>query len=651
MDDQVTLSAYSDQVRELIRHDRNDEAVAICKHILRYHPKYIDAYRQLGEALLEKGDYEGAKEIFRRVLSADPENTIAYVALASIFEQAHVINEAVWHLERAFELAPGNSELQKELLRLYNEMDSQPHARARLTAGALGRLYAQAGSFGQAIQEFRSILASTPSRYDIRVALAEALWRTGRMSEAAQVAQSILEQLPYCLKANLIVGAAWKETGLLESDLYLQRARMLDPLNQMAVRLMGMRSPLPLLKTSVPRYFEGGQASSVEITPSEMTPALESPVEESAPVSAFESMPNPAPTETAPALELPGEEPAPVSTFESMASPTLAEMTPADAAIPSETPAEPATPIMSDEHLPPWLRRSAASAQTAETRTQSAAEETADWLSRLRQMPVEEPEEESPSTPLAEWLGGLKKQAAEEPQAPPTSEEFLAWRPGLEAEPAVTAPSPEAAQVAETEPAQPLPAWLRGIEEQTTPTALAEEPALPEALTEELSPRLAKPSPPTESVPPVSVPPQSTQTALEPPATWVSKPKTQTEAAAEETAWQAEAITPGILETGAGAPVIAGIPRAPTEPKGDAHLVEARAHRDANRIGDALVEYDYVVQHAPRLVKEVIADLELLTQRPHAPLQAHRILGDAYTRANRLAEALERYRLVLEHIA
>jgi hypothetical protein len=61
-----------------------------------------------------------------------------------------------------------------------------------------------------------------------------------------------------------------------------------------------------------------------------------------------------------------------------------------------------------------------------------------------------------------------------------------------------------------------------------------------------------------------------------------------------------------------------------------------------------LAEYDYVVQHSPRLVKEVVGDLEAVTAELDAPLEAHRILGDAYSRDDRLAEALERYQYVLE---
>ena len=145
MDEQVTLTGYADQIRELIRNDRNDEAVAICMHILRYYPKYVDAYRQLGQALLEKGQLDDAKEVFRRVLSADPESVVAYAGLAVILEQEHLVAEAAWHMERAYELAPSNAELHNELYRLYHEVDGRPRARLELTPGALARRFSPSG--------------------------------------------------------------------------------------------------------------------------------------------------------------------------------------------------------------------------------------------------------------------------------------------------------------------------------------------------------------------------------------------------------------------------------------------------------------------------------------------------------------------------
>jgi hypothetical protein len=43
--------------------------------------------------------------------------------------------------------------------------------------------------------------------------------------------------------------------------------------------------------------------------------------------------------------------------------------------------------------------------------------------------------------------------------------------------------------------------------------------------------------------------------------------------------------------------------------------------------------------------------LEALLKRSDVPLDIHRILGDAYTRADRLSEALEEYRFVLGHVS
>jgi hypothetical protein len=95
---------------------------------------------------------------------------------------------------------------------------------------------------------------------------------------------------------------------------------------------------------------------------------------------------------------------------------------------------------------------------------------------------------------------------------------------------------------------------------------------------------------------------------------------------------------------------ISPVPEPRHQPEGYTQLIQARAHRDANRLADALAEYDYIVQHAPHLVNDVINDLQVLIQRAGMPLHAHRILGDAYTRADRLAEALERYRFVLDRV-
>ena len=76
------------------------DAFTLGQHILHYYPKHIETYRLLGEASLETDDVRGATDLFRRVLSADPENIIALGGMALIFEEQGKLDQAMWHLER-----------------------------------------------------------------------------------------------------------------------------------------------------------------------------------------------------------------------------------------------------------------------------------------------------------------------------------------------------------------------------------------------------------------------------------------------------------------------------------------------------------------------------------------------------------------------
>ena len=541
MDDQVTLEAYADENRALIHNDRNDEAIAICKHILRYFPKQVESYCQLGAAFLEKGEYANATDVFQRVLSADPENVTAHVGMASVLEQRHSIDEAIWHLERANEITPGNFEIQKELLRLYSEA-GKPRSRLKLTPAGLARLYDQEGLYAQAIQELRAIIDESPTRFDARVALAETLWHAGRIHESAETAQGILNSLPYCLKANLIVGAAWKESGLPDSATYLNRAQELDPTNKVAARLFGARSPLTVTEISVPRYVEGmpppplpQETRTTPLSPEPIEPSEEKVTAE---MAAFFAE---TPTGAAPPAEVPQ-------------SPVV------------EAGVEPAAGAES-EKLPAWL------------------EET----------------EEEPSLPSA----GLAEQYSAE-QAP-------AWMENSDQPDASFLTAEAEGQAAEPEASEVMPAWLRA----------------PSAPAEEVAPAPQEETAPIEDyVAPASTAPGAEET---PPAV-----------AQESSAKQAP---PLVIEMPSAQ---AAASKRKRQPKGYPRLIQAREHRDANRVSDALSEYDWLVQHAPRLVNDVIDDLEALTAREDAPLEAHRILGDAYTRADRLSKALDRYQFVLE---
>ncbi len=269
----IPLQDYSAQVRELIRDRRFDEAIAHCQHILRHQPKHIETYSLLGESCLETDLHREAIDFFQRTLSADPENLTARVGLGVIYDRQDALAEAIWQMERAFELAPGDDRVRDELQRLYARRDGKKKDRLYLTRGALGRLYARNALHERAIAEFNGILEADPRLPDIQVALAESLWREGRRLEAVEACLNILQELPFCLKANLILGEILTRGGHLEAAKEkLGVARALDPENVVAQEVMGRDSPLTHVQVYLPLLEMAPDVLDITVIPDKEEP-------------------------------------------------------------------------------------------------------------------------------------------------------------------------------------------------------------------------------------------------------------------------------------------------------------------------------------------------------------------------------------------
>ncbi|MGD9099584.1 MAG: hypothetical protein PVF45_03825, partial [Anaerolineae bacterium] len=327
---EITLREYCEDIDKLIEQGSLDAAISHCQHILRTYPKYLPAYRLMGTAALEKDDQEAAIDLFGRALSMDPEDLDARIGLSVVNEQNANVEQAVWHMERAFELAPDNQTIIGELRRLYRQRDGVEPTQVSLTRGALARLYARGDLYTQAINEFRRLLEGAPDRVDLQTALAETLWRAEQRIDAVETSLLILEKLPYCLKANLILGEIWCSSGREEEgDTHLKRAQAIDPPNQTAWTLFGERSPLSLAEVRISRMEY--------VTPT-------APVEEG---SAW--------------LEHIVQEGAGLSTDDQVVPDWL--QTVADSAdIEASSPTETAT--LEPEQVPDWLQAAAASAET-----------------------------------------------------------------------------------------------------------------------------------------------------------------------------------------------------------------------------------------------------------------------------------------------
>ena len=253
MADTVTLREYLDELDRMLENESSTEVVSHCRYILQHFPHNVETYRLLGKALLQKGHHEGLEEyfdeaadVFLRVLSAMPNDYIAHLGLSEIREHENDLDQAIWHLERAYEQLPGNTVLQEAIQDLYARRDGEDHVpeKVQLTRSALARQFANSKLYEQALIELRAAIAQAPQRIDLQVLLAEMLWESGYPVEAGELAVQILKRLPNSIAANRILASLWLEYERpSDAQVFLDRLESLDPYE--AARLIQPDADVP----------------------------------------------------------------------------------------------------------------------------------------------------------------------------------------------------------------------------------------------------------------------------------------------------------------------------------------------------------------------------------------------------------------------
>ena len=522
---QISLADYRQQIEDAIQDGRYEEAVAHGKHILGQYPKCVSAYWLLGKVMLEAGQGDHAMDMFQRVLSADPEHMLAWVGMSEVSRQQGKLKDAVWYLQRAFELATDNEMVAQELRQLYGQLEGSEPERLQLTEGALAKLYLRGDLLTRAITELRKLIEEHPDRLDLKVALAEALWRSGQRLQASQVSQEILEEQSYNLKSNLILGEIWSTSGrAAEAEPYLERAQALDPENEMAQDLFGTSSPLPprepqivpldyevdiseermdwmvQMEEAVPAEVEEAMAAEIEIPSWLKEFASEPAAEVRAPLQEEELEIEP---ESEPELARPTEPQALEGELreEVAEEPTTGAEMPGDEMVPEEVAPE----DIAEEEALDWLSELEKGEAAPASAEGEMEEEIPSWLSELRGAAEEEPigrEEETAferleaegleRAEIPDWLQDLApatekplETAAPEPVADVTEEQTPPERPPTEdlEEPAEIAAVEPPTGVEVTEKPQvrgelaremaELPSWLESEELPSGEEALA----------------------------------------------------------------------------------------------------------------------------------------------------------------------------------
>jgi len=263
----ISLRNYNRLIENLIDNGKRDEAIAHCRHILQTFSKYVEAYRLLGKAFLEAKRYDDAVDIFQRVLMCVPDDFVSNVGLSIIADDQGKLDEAIWHMERAFEVQPSNAAIQGELQRLFGRRDGVEPPKIRLTRGALAHMYVQGELYAQAVSEIRAVLANDPQRMDMQMLLARAYFRMGQKTEATDSCTQLLKRYPYCLDANRILVEILPGTQRAEStQVYRLRVIELDPYAAFAQDSVFRSDQVPDASVSVEQFEYKSQPTSAADT-------------------------------------------------------------------------------------------------------------------------------------------------------------------------------------------------------------------------------------------------------------------------------------------------------------------------------------------------------------------------------------------------
>ncbi len=479
---EISLRAYLEYLEDRLSRDAYDEVVAQCRHILETYPKHIETYKILARALAAQEEYQDALDLFQRVLSADPADFIAHIGMSDAYRESNALDQAIWHLERAFEQAPNNANLQEEIKRLYVQRGDQAPRKIHLTSSALARMYAKGKLFEQAIAEIVAGLQKDPERLDLQVLLADVLWQSRRELEAARVAADILKRLPYSIDANRILARFWLKAGRPAEALpFLERVGELDPRLRYQLEHNGEAPPADAFRMTMLEFeptrhaslFGGAdwvsQISSIQKQEG-VTGPLPAPSQPSSITDIF--------------LQKPGS-PAGLGQTQDMPDWLHDALTaPESESAPATPTPEPLQPPVGDE--PEWLREALVGTgapapeppaapppdrsewlQEAEPPPPPAPDEAPDWLRESLGKPEVQPADSEPpvaASAVPDWLQDVLSaspaQPASAPVMPPSAKQTPDWlRDALGADQPPVAAAPVA---------QDAPDWLAPAQPPTS---------------------------------------------------------------------------------------------------------------------------------------------------------------------------------------
>ncbi len=299
-------SEAADLARQALADGDSELAGSIADRLLADFGSYPPA--RLVRALLAEAANasDSALDDLRAVTSAEPTNAEARAAQARLFQRRGDTDRARMVARQAVELIPSDPAVLDSALEILNvEPDSLD-----TSAAVLARVHLNCGWPDLAERHARVAVSESPERVDVRLTLAEALWRLGRLRACEAECRVVADQAEECVRAAVMRAHILSERGrTAEGQELLDRIGRVDPEFREARELLGTlevhRLVLPdMVDIDLPLEFTRPSSGAPELD------AEASPVDEAPSAALPDSDPAPAETQSADGHEEPVEAPA-----------------------------------------------------------------------------------------------------------------------------------------------------------------------------------------------------------------------------------------------------------------------------------------------------------------------------------------------------
>ena len=232
----VRPSEAADLARQALAQGDSTRALTITERLLGEFARYPPA--RLVRALLAEraNNTDAALDDLRAVTSAEPANAEARAAQARLFQRRGDTDRARMAARQALELIPTDPDVLESALEV---LDVNADALDTSTA-VLARVHLNCGWPDLAERHARVAVSESPERVDVRLTLAEALWRLGRLPACEAECRVVADQAEECVRAAVMRAHILSERGrTAEGQELLDRIGRIDPEFREARELLG----------------------------------------------------------------------------------------------------------------------------------------------------------------------------------------------------------------------------------------------------------------------------------------------------------------------------------------------------------------------------------------------------------------------------